>query len=95
MGYATATLANATAILTITQATALTGTVENRTATLNILKGGLSMDYKIVFGSSVISNNALLNNIRVDGTAIEFFNKNTFSYPYYYPYTQSAQPVVT
>jgi hypothetical protein len=90
----TATPVDAQASVTIAQAAALTGTVENRTATISISKNGISIDYKVTFGSSTVSNDALLSNIKVDGQSIEFFNKNTFNYKYYYPYTQTAAPVV-
>jgi hypothetical protein len=86
---------DAGATVSVVQAVSLTGTVENRRATVTVLKNGLSIDYKIVFGSSVISDNALLGNIKVDGTTIEFFNRNTFNYRYYYPHTQTAQPLVS
>lgn len=90
-----ATPVNSGATVNIVNASALTGTVENRTATITVSKGALSINYKIILGSSSVSNDALLKILNIDGGAIEFFNSKTYTYNYYYPYTQTTGPNIT
>jgi hypothetical protein len=76
-------------------AQSLTGTVEERTSIITVSDGTLTISYTMVFGSSVISDNALLKTLKVDGAAVEFFKPQQYVYIYYYPYTQTAAPAVS
>ncbi|MFV0469810.1 MAG: sialate O-acetylesterase [Dysgonomonas sp.] len=89
------TASDETAVVSVTAARALTGSVEDRTATIIVTKGSQSVIYKITFGSSIISNDALLKSISVDGHPIEFFSSQKFVYKYFYPYTQTTAPVIS
>jgi hypothetical protein len=90
-----ATAGNADASVQIVAAQSLTGTVEERTGVITVSSGTLSISYKIVFGSSATSDNALLKTLKVDGTAVEFFSPQQYAYTCYLPHTQAAAPAVT
>lgn len=94
----TATTNHNLATASITQVTNLTGTETERTATITVTAEDetTTKEYKIVFSvSTVLSDDASLSALNVDGNAIDNFDAATLLYTFEIPRTVISTPVVT
>lgn len=81
--------------VSVTSATNLSGTETERTATVTVTNGDRNIVYKIVFYRGGGNNDARMEEIKFDGTVIENYSIDTYSYYQYLPYSTMQVPVVT
>lgn len=85
---------NEEASVLITNAKALTGTEEERTARIVVTYGGRSLSYFILFAEPVYTEDVTLSEIKVDDTHLEFFDPKVYEYDHYYPYSFEGSPSI-
>jgi hypothetical protein len=92
-----ATAANTNATVTVIPATSLTGTSAERTTKIRVSVNDQTLEYQVVFEKSLLNNSTKLNSIKVDGLALDFYDKEKRNYNCYLPYTQNPaqNPAVT
>lgn len=93
----TATAVNTNTTVTAIPATSLTGTLAERTTTIRITLNERILEYQVLFEKLELNNSTKLNNIRIDGLQLDFFDKDKRDYNYYLPYTHNPtkNPVIT
>lgn len=82
------------AVVTVTQASSLTGNEASRTARVNVQKGTDVLTYSVVFSLLPPPNDARLASVLVDGKPLEFFDKDRPDYTVYLPYSATMVPEV-
>lgn len=81
----------------ITQATNLSGTQAQRTATTDVTAqdGSTTLSYEIVFNLLPPNDDATLSNLSVEGLTVDGFASNTYSYTYYVAFSETQVPITT
>ncbi len=91
----TALAANPLCTVRITNATNLAGTLSQRTALVTAKIGADSVVYKVTFEFSANPGDASITSLKIDNDGIENFNKDTYQYRTYLPYTTTQKPVIS
>lgn len=93
----TATAVNTNTSVTVIPATSLTGTLDQRTTTIRVTLNERILEYQVIFEKLELNNSTKLNNIKIDGLQLDFFDKDKRNYNYYLPYTHNPaeNPVIT